>query len=423
MDECRYTLASTLIGRRFGNYYLLRLLGEGGNAAVYLGSHKYLDTFAAIKVPYRRMTGDELMQFCKEARIIAHLRHPNIIRILEFAVDDGIPFLVMEYARRGTLRQRHQRSEAVQLNTVIYYVKQVASALQYMHDHGFIHQDVKPDNMLIAHNGKIQISDFGIAIAVTRENENDQQPIGTMPYMAPEQILGHPCFATDQYALAAVVYEWICGNPPFQGDAQQVAQQHLTKLPTPLHVVCPSLPQKVEQVVLKALSKEPEQRFSSIQEFAMQLEKAYQCAVKTQQPPHDIAESSLQQRGEKEIPMRKLRFFQQRRNRRQINTLRDITSLFVVDLILGGAVFVVLSLLGFQTPTLLFFTLLCLIACPILGAAYLREGGALLYIGTILIVAAFVGVLFHSQALFAVIYIGCLLIGTIILFSLSIRDD
>src|SRR5579859_224560 len=152
-------------GTQFGNYRLLRLLGKGGFAEVYQGKHIYLGTTAAIKVLLANLREKDLQGFLNEARIIANLRHPHIVRVLEFGLyADSIPFLVMSYAPYGTLRNRHPKGTVVPLASVVPYVQQVASALQYAHDGRLIHRDVKPENMLIGHNQEVLLSDFGIAV-------------------------------------------------------------------------------------------------------------------------------------------------------------------------------------------------------------------------------------------------------------------
>jgi len=137
------------VGQQLGNYHLIRLLGHGGFAVVYLGEHIHLNTLAAIKVLDTRLTSDEIAQFRNEARTIARLEHPHIVRVLDFGVEDSVPFLVMGYAPNGTLRQHYQRGTRLSPGEVLPYVKQVASALQYAHDQKLIHRDVKPENMLL----------------------------------------------------------------------------------------------------------------------------------------------------------------------------------------------------------------------------------------------------------------------------------
>src|SRR6266567_6986143 len=133
-------------GQLLGNYRLIRLLGQGGFADVYLGEHIHLNTLAAIKLLRAQIIEEEAENFRTEARTIAHLVHPNIVRVLDFGVDGNTPFLVMEYAPNGTLRVRHPRGVPVALKEVVSYVQQVAAALQYAHDQKLIHRDIKPEN-------------------------------------------------------------------------------------------------------------------------------------------------------------------------------------------------------------------------------------------------------------------------------------
>src|SRR5712691_3461715 len=181
------------IGRQLGNYRLIRLLGQGGFADVYLGEHIYLKTPAAIKLLQTRLAQDDMQSFLTEARSIANLVHPNIVRVLEFGVEGETPFLVMDYAPNGTLRQRHPRGTPLPLAAILSYVKQVADALQYAHDEKFIHRDIKPENMLLGRRNEVLLSDFGIAlIAQSSRYQHTYDVAGTVAYMAPEQIQGKP---------------------------------------------------------------------------------------------------------------------------------------------------------------------------------------------------------------------------------------
>jgi hypothetical protein len=157
----------------------------------------------------------------------------------------------------------------------VAYVNQVAAALQYAHNHHVIHCDVKPGNMLLGAQQQVMLSDFGLALFTpSPEQLSTQDLTGTLPYMAPEQIRGKPGFASDQYALGIVVYEWLCGVRPFEGSMTEVMVQHLTMPPPALREKDPSLPEAVEAVVLKALAKEPEDRYESVPLFAQALEQA-----------------------------------------------------------------------------------------------------------------------------------------------------
>ncbi|HZR39010.1 MAG TPA: serine/threonine-protein kinase [Ktedonobacteraceae bacterium] len=263
--------------RQFGNYRLVRLLGQGGFSQVYLGEHLRLETLAAIKVLSTHLTGDEVNSLLAEARTIARLEHPHIVRILDFAVEHDTPFLVMSYAPNGTLRQRYPRGARLPLDIILTYLKQIADALQYAHDAKLIHRDIKPENMLLNQRDEILLSDFGIAVvAHSSRSLGTQEIIGTVPYMAPEQVQGKPRPSSDQYALGVITYEWLCGSHPFRGTPTEVAFQHIHATPPSLREKLPMIPPALEAVVLKALEKDPHQRFASVREFAIAFEQACQ---------------------------------------------------------------------------------------------------------------------------------------------------
>ena len=267
---------SDRVGEQLGNYQLIQLLGKGSFAEVYLGGHIHLGTLAAIKVLHRKLASEDFDTFRMEARLLAHLIHPHIVRVLEFGIEDKLPFLVMDFAPYGTLRQCHPKGTRLPLSTVISYVKQVADALQCAHDERLIHRDVKPENMLIGRRNEVLLSDFGIAILKqSAPGQHPSEMSGTMAYMAPEQIRGKPCLASDQYSLGIVVYEWLCGMHPFQGSsAIEMAMKQLSTAPLRLRDIGPSISPAVEQVVLRALAKDSEERFESVQVFAAALEQA-----------------------------------------------------------------------------------------------------------------------------------------------------
>ncbi len=268
------------VGQRLGNYRLVRLLGQGGFAQVYLGEHLRLGTQAAIKLLAAHLADVDVEKFLAEAQTIARLEHPHIIRILDFDVAEEIAFLVMQLAPNGTLRARHPRGTRLPLETVLTYLKQAADALQYAHDARIIHRDIKPENLLLGWHDTLLLSDFGIAVMAHSSRSQSMQEIsGTAAYMAPEQIQGRPRPATDQYALGVIVYEWLCGTLPFTGTTPEIAMQHLHAIPPPLHEQIRTISPGIEAVVLKTLEKDPHQRFASIQEFAAAFERAYQEAL------------------------------------------------------------------------------------------------------------------------------------------------
>jgi len=161
------------IGQQLGNYRLTRLLGRGGFADVYLAEHIHLGTQVAVKVLSMRLTSDGVEPFRNEARMLAHLVHPHLVRVLNFGIEDNTPYLVMAFAPNGTLRQYHPKGTRLPLVTIISYVKQVAEALQYAHERKLIHRDIKPENMLLGEKKQVLLSDFGIALVAQSTHYND----------------------------------------------------------------------------------------------------------------------------------------------------------------------------------------------------------------------------------------------------------
>jgi serine/threonine protein kinase len=277
--------SNDLVGEQIGNYRLLRLLGKGGYANVYLGEHIYQKTRVAIKLFHRNVSDADLEEILTEARTIARLEHPRIIRIFECNVENEYPYLVMGYAPQGSLRQRHPRGTRLPCSLVVSYVEQIAAALQYAHEHRLVHRDVKPENMLIAEDGQLLLSDFGlVTFARTTGNQTTGDMRGTVAYMAPEQLHGKPRTKSDQYSLAIVAYEWLCGQRPFSGSFAEIASQHILAAPPSLTEQVPDLIPAVEQVIFKALAKHPANRFENITLFAQALQQASLSSVSAPLP-------------------------------------------------------------------------------------------------------------------------------------------
>ena len=266
-----------LTGKQLGSYRLIRQLGNGGFAVVYLGEHILLKTQAAIKVLHQiQLSSEEEEKFRNEARTIAKLKHRNIIQVLDYGIQESTntPYLAMEYAPR-TLRQRYATGTVLSPINILRNVKEVVNALQYAHDRKVIHRDVKPENMLLDENDNVRLSDFGIAVVYESSRASSTQDRhGTPPYMAPEQFLGKPLPASDQYALGIVVYEWLCGSRPFHGSLGELIRQHENAKPPSMLEKVPSLSPDIEVVVQKALAKKPGERYARIADFALAFQDA-----------------------------------------------------------------------------------------------------------------------------------------------------
>jgi eukaryotic-like serine/threonine-protein kinase len=300
------------VGQQIGNYRLVKLLGKGGFADVYLGQHVHIASRqAAIKILH--LIDVDVGKFKQEAETTAKLEHPHIVRLLDFAIEEGTPFLVLDFALGGSLRTRHSKGSLVPLATVEAYLKEIAPALQHAHDQHVLHRDIKPDNILIGRGGELLLSDFGIAVLTQtgRTSFSSAYGIGGTPYyMAPETYRGRPVKESDQYALAVVVYEWLCGGVPFsEGDFIQLGFQHSYEPVPPLREKNPAIPPEVEAVIKTALAKEPNDRFASVQTFVQAFEQACIPTLPVPQPQsvHHISDKQLppdqsSQKGKEQHP-------------------------------------------------------------------------------------------------------------------------
>ncbi len=283
--------------QQIGPYRVINLIGRGGMGDVYLAEDPRIQRQVAIKVMQIDASPSanapkRTSRLQREAQAIAQLNHPNIVRLYSYdeETSGGVisPYMVMEYYREGSFAEwLRQRSEPPSLQDVAHFIRQAADALQYAHTNGVLHQDVKPANFLIRTNKDapnrpdIFLTDFGVARLMNADVSTLMTaPMVTFTYMAPEQLEGsaQALPATDQYALATMAYELITGRPPFQGPPSVVMRQHLNDQPQPPSLLNPRLPRAIDNVILRALSKRPEDRYSSISEFA----RAFQQAVQRQ---------------------------------------------------------------------------------------------------------------------------------------------
>ena len=251
-------------GRKLGNYQLLKPLGAGGFGDVYLGARiDAPEKKVAIKMlKPTHLTDPEIVKgFREEAGNLLRLKHEHIVKVEEVGTaEDNAPYLVMEYAPNGTLRDVHPENTCVPLWKVVKYVNQIASALQYMHDEKLIHMDLKPENVLIGADGQILLSDFGLAQTVHNTVSQPTLYMGTFKYAAPEHLhYGKPCKESDQYSLGVMVYEWLSGKRPFFLHAPHPDRNVRFE---PLHGRIQGISRKIEQVVFKALKPKPKNRFT-----------------------------------------------------------------------------------------------------------------------------------------------------------------
>lgn len=266
-----------LINRTLDNRYtILERIGGGGMADVYRAHDKLLDRSVAVKVLRSQFTNDDefVTRFRREAQAAARLSHPNIVNIYDVGRDEDIYYIVMEYISGETLKDTILREAPVSVEATVRTALEIAEALEHAHQSGLIHCDIKPHNILMTRSGRIKVTDFGIARAVTSTTMTQTGTIiGSVHYFSPEQAKGASVGAkSDIYSLGVVMYEMLTGSVPFTGETPiSVALKHIQELPKSPREINPHIPPLLEAIVLKAMSKEPEARFDDISEMIADL--------------------------------------------------------------------------------------------------------------------------------------------------------
>ena len=276
-----------LIGEMLGQYQIIDQIGMGGMATVYRAYQANMDRYVAIKVLPKQLAEDPQFfgRFEQEARTIARLENKHILPVYDYGEYNGHTYLVMRYIGTGTLKNLVTRGPLALVDSVTYFT-QIADALQYAHDHGVIHRDVKTSNVLIGDSQDCYLTDFGIAklAASASHFTGTGGVIGTPAYMSPEQCHGLPVDArSDIYSLGIVLYEMLTGAVPFEAETPVavVLKQVNEPLPPP-RGMNPSIPECVEKVLFKALAKEPEDRYQTVKAFSDALRDAYESFTERQ---------------------------------------------------------------------------------------------------------------------------------------------
>ena len=273
-----------LIGKTLGNYRVVEHLGRGGMATVYKAYQPALERYVAIKVIHEQLASQDeqfFKRFRREAKAVASLHHPNIVPVFDFGVEGNIPYMVMEYLEghslKAVLQAANERGETMPLEEVRHILKDLAGAVDYAYQQGIVHHDIKPDNVMITTKGHVILTDFGIAkIAGGTQVTTMGAVLGTPAYMSPEQGKGERGDQrSDVYALGILLFEMVTGRVPFDADTPlAVIFKHISDpLPLP-RSLNPAIPQRVEQVILKALAKNPDDRFQTTGLLAQALENA-----------------------------------------------------------------------------------------------------------------------------------------------------
>ncbi len=277
--------SDSLINTLFdGRYRILRKLGSGGMANVYLAEDEDLGRRVAVKILNERYAGDDLFieRFRREAKSAAGLSHPNIVSIYDRGEAEGTYYIAMEVIEGRSLKELILTRGALPIETAVAYAKQLLEALRFAHRHGIIHRDIKPHNVLVsadqqvkAHEPRLKVTDFGIAHHSASQMTEAGSIMGTAQYLSPEQARGAPVTAaSDLYSAGVVLYEMLTGKVPFTGDsAIEIAMKHVNEPPAPPSSLRPEIPPDLDQIVLRALAKDPADRYQTAEEFIEDLER------------------------------------------------------------------------------------------------------------------------------------------------------
>jgi eukaryotic-like serine/threonine-protein kinase len=269
-------VSDTLLNTLFdGRYRIVRKLGTGGMANVYLAEDEVLGRRVAIKILNDRHAGDDqfVERFRREAKNAASLSHPNIVSIYDRGEAEGTYYIAMEYLDGRSLKELIVARGPAPVNVAIEYARQILAAIRFAHRHGIVHRDIKPHNVLVDAEGRLKVTDFGIARAGASQMTEAGSIIGTAQYLSPEQAKGAPVDQTsDLYSVGVVLYELLTGVVPFSGDTPvEIAMKHLSAMPEPPSAKRAEIPRDLDLVVLRALAKDPADRYQSAEEMEADL--------------------------------------------------------------------------------------------------------------------------------------------------------
>ena len=339
-------------------YEILKSIGEGGMANVYLANDTILDRKVAVKVLRGDLSSDDkfIRRFQREALSVSNLSHPNIVEVYDVGEEDGNYYIVMEYIEGKTLKQLLKKRESLTLPEVIDIMTQLTDGLTHAHESYIIHRDIKPQNIMILDNGMVKITDFGIAMALNATQLTQTNSVmGSVHYLPPEQANGKSATVKgDIYSLGIMMFELLTGSVPFKGDnAVEIALKHMKEKMPSIRKINPTIPQSVENIILKATAKNPKNRYETVHDMHEDLitcmEKENEKKVVFEYPENDLDDTRV-------IPTKKVKKAVEKPETEEINDNDDffekpkkkntlIISLIciILFLLIGGGLFWLIS--------------------------------------------------------------------------------
>lgn len=338
-------------------YEILKSIGEGGMANVYLANDTILDRKVAVKVLRGDLSSDDkfIRRFQREALSVSNLSHPNIVEVYDVGEEDGNYYIVMEYIEGKTLKQLLKKRETLTLPEVIDIMTQLTDGLTHAHESYIIHRDIKPQNIMILDNGMVKITDFGIAMALNATQLTQTNSVmGSVHYLPPEQANGKSATVKgDIYSLGIMMFELLTGSVPFKGDnAVEIALKHMKEKMPSIRKINPTIPQSVENIILKATAKNPKNRYETVHDMHEDLitcmEKENEKKVVFEYPENDLDDTRV-------VPVKKVKkqvekpeieenndedFFERPKKK---NTLIVSLICIILFLLIGGGLFWLIS--------------------------------------------------------------------------------
>ena len=336
-------------GTKINNRYsIIRTIGEGGMANVYLAYDTILDRNVAVKVLRGDLRNDEkfVRRFQREALSASSLNHPNIVEMYDVGEDDGEYYIVMEYVEGKTLKQLLKKRGSLTITEVIDIMSQLTDGMAHAHDSYIIHRDIKPQNIMILENGLIKITDFGIAMALNSTQLTQTNSVmGSVHYLPPEQAAGKGCtIKSDIYSMGILMYELLTGSVPFKGDnAVEIALKQLKEPIPSIRKILPELPQSVENIIIKATAKNPANRYKDAREMHQDIitcldearanEKKYvypypENDLETTKKVDDTVKEIKKQEQKKEVKKESMEFFEDNTEKSQNKILIILACVF-----------------------------------------------------------------------------------------------